>query len=754
MQGSDKKMELLAPAGDFVSLEAAINCGADAVYFGGKNFNARANADNFEDLTKAVRLCHLFGVKAYLTLNTALKQNETEQAREYVISAYEAGIDAFIIADLALLPIIKEHAPKAEVHASTQMGVHNRAAAALFEKMGFDRIILSREVTVEDIIDIRKHISIDIEVFVHGAICIGFSGACLFSSMLTGNSGNRGRCLQLCRQKYHAEIDGKRQASGFLLSPKDLCMIERLDELKKAGVNSLKIEGRLKRAEYVAAVVSEYKKALQNSDYDIEVMKKMFNRGDFTAGYDADTHLIYPSAPNHIGVPVGKVIKVQNGYAVLKTNKPILDDDGFKILRECREIGGFSGKGAKADGNGMYKVLDTMDAQAGDTVSITTDSAINGSYMRIKRKLPVEFEVTLIAGQAASIIAKYDKIKVLYTGKIVDTARTAPLSKEKIAIQLDRLGDTVFSMKSIDISTQNAFMPLSALNELKRNVIELLEQKILQEYDSLRKPSRKYNLPTIFENDKKTVTKLSGIFVEVDCPSKLTDYLLNNIKLIVYAPSEFSIDAAKDFLAAAKREDNVIFIKLPIFARFYTLASLKNISILFSGIICNNYYAIQLALECNLPFVLSYNMNLMNKANPILRYSANKVISVELLKEEIPFQKGLIYAYGNLPLMYFAHCPRKTANQVCGECQGPLEIKDKKGYYIVNTIKFAGQCLHEMKNGIKTNVGSRMLGKYDAYLDFTQVSTKDIDALLKEYIDGSHVPSGIYTLNHLIRGVR
>lgn len=754
MQGLDKKIELLAPAGDFLSLEAAINCGADAVYFGGKNFNARASADNFDDLTKAVSHCHLFGVKAYLTLNTALKQAEMEEAKQYVKDAYEAGIDAFIIADLALLPIIKELAPYAEVHASTQMGVHNRAAAVLFEKMGFDRIILSREATIEDIIDIRKHISIEIEVFVHGAICVGFSGACLLSSMLTGNSGNRGRCLQLCRQKYDAYIDEERRASGFLLSPKDLCMIDRLEELKNAGVNSLKIEGRLKRPEYVAGVVSEYKKAIEGISYNKEVLKKLFNRGDFTPGYGVDEEIIYPYAPNHIGVYAGKVIKLQNGLAVLKMNKPINDGDGYKILRDRREIGGFSGKGAKSDGNNIYKIINTMDAAAGDAVNITTDSALNDSLMQSKKKLPIDFCVSLVAGKSAEITARYREISVSFLGKTVDAARTAPLTKEQIAAQLGKLGDAVFSLRNIDVRTENAFMPLSALNELKRSIIELLEMAILENYKKNRKPSRKYGLPSVFENGKKTVTKMSGIFVELDSVSKLTDYLLDNIKAIVYSPLEFDLEESKRFLSAAKRADNEIFIKLPIFAKYFSLDTIKEICIPFSGLICNNYYAVQLALELNKPFILGHNFNLMNTDNPILKYSANKIVSVELLKEEIPFQRGLIYAYGYLPLMYFAHCPRQTSGESCGNCGGDLVFKDKKGYYIIKTTKFALQCLHTLKNGIKTDVGSRMLGRFDPYIDFTEEAVENIDSIIGEYIESTHVPSGQYTLNHLIRGAK
>ena len=252
-----EKVEILAPAGSMESLVAAINKGADAVYLGGNKFSARAYASNFDNdnMLKAVDYAHSYDVKIYVTLNTILKENEVEEAVRYVGYLYEIGVDALIIQDLGLLKRIKEDFPLLEVHASTQMTIHNGEAAVYFKDKGFHRIVLSREMTLEEIKYISKDLGIETEMFVHGAICVAYSGQCLMSSMIGGRSGNRGRCAQPCRMEYTLKGEKSGETKGHLLSPKDMCTIEDVEDIVETGVYSLKIEGRMKRAEYVAGVV-------------------------------------------------------------------------------------------------------------------------------------------------------------------------------------------------------------------------------------------------------------------------------------------------------------------------------------------------------------------------------------------------------------------------------------------------------------------------------------------------------------------
>lgn len=748
MPASDKKkMELLAPAGDMQSLEVAINNGADAVYFGYKEFNARANASNIDDLTKAIDLCHLFGVKAYLALNINIKNDEIAAVTNIIIEANNANIDAFIIADLSLLPIIKKLAPYAEVHASTQMGIHNRYGAIFLERMGFDRIILSREATLADINDIKNHINIPIEVFVQGAICVAFSGACLLSGILTGNSGNRGRCLQMCRQQYTAVADVEQKSHGYLLSPKDLCMIDNLKELEEAGVSSLKIEGRLKRPEYVGGAVAEYRKALDfGKGFDKDTIKKLYNRGDYTQGYGFDDKIIYPYAPNHIGLNVGKVAKIVNEYLIMDIDREILANDGFKILRNKNEIGGFTGKGAIRIGK-QYKIKNTMNVEVGDTVSITTDSSLGIEIHSKEKKLPVDFEINLIAGEKANIKVTYKDIELEYEDDIVQTAKSLPLSENDIKEQISKLGGTPFEIKSLKVVTKNAFMAKSQLNNLKRNITDLLKDEILLVYE--RKLSRTY-VPQSFDN-----IKVDGTFVELSHINQYTDYIKENIKNIVFSPYEFNFALCKEFYEKTKKAGNTIFLKPPIFSNTNTIEEIVKASVLFNGLICNNYYTIQLCLEQSKLIVLGQNMNIMNSQNPLIGYVSNTIVSTEINVLEMPMKKALTYAFGYLPLMYLVHCPKKTLSYDCSNCKGNLVFHDKKGYYNIYKQSIESKnCLHILKNGIITDIGSNLMKSYDHYIDLTDIDREDIDTILSEYADGNRLPTGKYTINHLKRGVK
>ncbi len=287
-----RKIELLAPAGSVESLYAAVQAGADAVYMGGSKFSARAYANNFDDeqLKEAINYCHLYGVKVYITVNTLIKEEEIKEAIKYIGFLYSIGVDALIIQDTGIAKLIKENLPNFEIHASTQMTIHNGEGAIFLKELGFKRIVLSRELSLKEIEYISKDLDIETEIFVHGALCICYSGQCLMSSILGGRSGNRGRCAQPCRLPYTLinEKDDK-ETKGYILSPKDICNIENMGDLIKAGATSFKIEGRMKRPEYVAGVIRSYRKAIDaainKENFEEEQNKKelmqLFNREGF-----------------------------------------------------------------------------------------------------------------------------------------------------------------------------------------------------------------------------------------------------------------------------------------------------------------------------------------------------------------------------------------------------------------------------------------------------------------------------------------
>lgn len=306
--------ELLSPVGDFECLKAAVQNGADAVYFGASEFSARASAKNFDldELKKAIHYAKLRDVKTNLTLNTLIKNDEFEDAVFVASKAYEFGIDAIIVQDLGLAKFLINTFPDLPIHASTQMTVHNLEGVKILEKLGFKRVVLSRELSSVEIKDICKNSSVEIETFVHGALCMSYSGRCLFSSMIGGRSGNRGKCAQPCRLPYELVCDNSILDKGYLLSPRDLCALDFLPELVNSGVKCYKIEGRMKTPEYVATVTRIYRKYLDkiisNEPYIIEDSDKkdllqVFNRGNFSSGHLSSTenkNLVYSEKSNNM----------------------------------------------------------------------------------------------------------------------------------------------------------------------------------------------------------------------------------------------------------------------------------------------------------------------------------------------------------------------------------------------------------------------------------------------------------------------
>ncbi|HKM42700.1 MAG TPA: peptidase U32 family protein, partial [Limnochordia bacterium] len=270
-------MELLAPAGSWDALRAAVENGADAVYLGGKSYSARASAANFspDELKEALDYCHIRGVKIYVTVNTLLREDELKGAISYLGDLYQWGVDAVIVQDLGLIGRARQDVPQLELHASTQMTAHNALDFRAIERLGITRVVLARELGTEAISEIGKQTRLELEVFVHGALCICYSGQCLMSSLIGGRSGNRGQCAQPCRQPY--VVEGLTVPGEYVLSPKDLCLIEHLDALREVGVASLKIEGRLKSPDYVGVVVRTYRAALDGNKYQIDDLGTVFN---------------------------------------------------------------------------------------------------------------------------------------------------------------------------------------------------------------------------------------------------------------------------------------------------------------------------------------------------------------------------------------------------------------------------------------------------------------------------------------------
>lgn len=501
-----KKVELLAPAGDFSCLKAAIEAGCDAVYIGGKLFGARAFSSNFtdEEIVKAINYAHLYGVKVYVTTNILVYEKEVDSFLEYISFLHRNNVDAVIIQDLGMLDLVRKTFPNLEVHASTQMHIHNLDGASFMEKLGVKRVVLARETSVSKIKEIKENTNIDIEIFVHGALCVSYSGQCLMSSLIGQRSGNRGTCAGSCRQMYSI-VDEKNNTlleNFYPLSMKDLCSLENLKTLLDVGITSLKIEGRMKSSSYVYTVVKLYRLAIdsyyENNEIKIDYeelynLKKIFNR-EFTKGFlfdEENNKVINVSRPNHQGVEVGKVISYKNNIATIKLNDEININDGLRIVGK-NDVGVNVNnfyinsklvKNAKKGDIITIKVNDKVEKN--DKVLLTLDSKLNEEINNIissnQRKVLVKAK--FIAKLNEKIIFEVtdgvNKVIVVSSSK-TDKAIKKATTKKEVEEKLNKIKTTVYKYEILDIEIDNnVFIPLNVINELKRKAFEELNNKRL-----------------------------------------------------------------------------------------------------------------------------------------------------------------------------------------------------------------------------------------------------------------------------------
>ncbi|EQF26676.1 peptidase U32 family protein [Clostridioides difficile CD160] len=557
-----KKIELLAPVGSFDSLKAAVQNGANAVYLGGKDFSARASANNFDrnELIDAVKYSHIRGVQVFVTVNTLIKQYEIEDFVEYVKFLYDIDIDALIVQDIGMARLIKKLLPDFELHASTQMVAHSLEDVKYLQSIGFDRVVLARELNVDEIKWICENTTVDIEVFVHGALCVCYSGQCLMSSMIGNRSGNRGRCAQPCRQKYEL-IDintGEvvKSDGDYLLSPRDLSTIEDLDKIIEAGVLSLKIEGRMKKPEYVATVVSGYREAINEfvdknkisiSEEIINNLYTIFNR-KFTKGYilgEVGKDIMNSNRPNNQGLYVGKVLDYNRKSKRLRVmlENTLKKGDGINLgggtigrIIKDGEITTIAHKGdlIELDFVGEAKrnqlIFKTSDSELMDRVQATFQQ----DKELIKTNIKAKASIKLGKKPVLSMSDFCGNKSVVEGEKVVEKAIKVALSKEKIETQIQKLGNTPYTLKGIEIDLdEGVSMPISMLNQMRRDCIELLDKERIKIKDRKFKNNRLKYQPNRVNKQKKLNTA-PKIRVKVKNLEQLEAVLKYNIDLIYY----------------------------------------------------------------------------------------------------------------------------------------------------------------------------------------------------------------------------
>ena len=549
-----KKPELLAPAGNMDAFLAAIEAGADAIYIGGYTFGARAFANNFSDdeIIKCINYAHLYGVKVYITVNTIVYEKEVDLFLNYIDFLHRNNVDAIIIQDLGMFDLVRKVYPNLELHASTQMHIHNLNGVLNLQKWGAKRVVMARETSYETLKKIKKHTSIELEVFVHGALCVSYSGQCLMSSLIGGRSGNRGKCAGTCRQQYNLIDDNGKKYNGdsYLLSTRDLNTLEDIGKLIELGIDSFKIEGRMKRAEYVYLVVSIYRKAIDNylkyketriTENDILELKKIYNRR-FTKGYlFNDKNIMNTYRPNHLGIKIGKVIKKDKNSIYIKLNNKLINGDGIRFLNKVEDDGLIISqmyinkqKVISAKENDVIEIKGNINCDNGATVIKTTDKEqmdkLNNLINKRTRKVSINGKVIVKQDEFMKITLNDGKNEVTFiSDEKPQLATNKPLMKEDIEKQIKKINDTIYTFRNLEIYTDNkSFVPLSKLNEIRRGAIELLDQKRLYNIE-YKKCSYNIDLPNF-----NTVNKENILIRNKDMYNKIKSKKFNELYLPDY----------------------------------------------------------------------------------------------------------------------------------------------------------------------------------------------------------------------------
>lgn len=793
-----RSVELLAPVGTKESVKAAVSNGCDAIYLGGKAFSARQYADNFtiEELKEIIDYCHLRNVKVYITVNTLYKQKEMDDLFDFLNQLYQLGVDAFIVQDIGTAVEIKKVFPKISLHASTQMTIHNLEGVKFLESLRFDRVVLSRELSLEEISYITERTNLEIEVFVHGALCFSYSGQCLMSSMIGGRSGNRGRCAQPCRLPYRLMGENHREMmSGYLLSPKDIQTLDYIPQMIEAGIKSFKIEGRMKRPEYVGAVAGIYRKYIdlyfeKADDYlvdeqDIKILAQLFNRGGFSKGYlfsQGSKEMMSFENPKHWGIYAGKVkdYDVRTKKCVIDTTVDLKAGDGIEIWRKEKENTGVEISKASKAGEKISIYLNEP-VKKGDLVYKTKDKElleqIQKTYskdirkyniygnLRFKKHMPLLLQLWDDQGNFFEL-----------AGPVVEEAKNQPLTEERIKAQISKTGNTPFIFKSINIDCdQDAYLAISELNLIRRKAIEAFANIIIEK--SRRDTS--LNKRNLMVNIKESIMN----------PNKVFNVLLKNLEDIEYAlhPKvkriymDLNHYTNADIEKAARlchKHNKALFLALPRIDLNYKKEkiwyNLENSSI--DGYLLRTYGQVYQLKNSNKEKILDYTFNIFNQLS--VDYWLNHgmkalTLSPELNYDELKvfYGKGLeIIGYGYLPLMVTKQCViGNTIGKRSSSC--PCHCKGKKERYKLMDRKNeafpieqdCSSCLMMIYNSkplllLKDLDKILSLPISSLRLDFYLEEKNEIKDIIESYIDKPEIyfkkyKDKEYTKGHYFRGV-
>ena len=785
----ESEIELLSPAGDFECLKAAVQNGANCIYFGANLFSARAYANNFDDdeLAKAIEYCKIRGVKTNLTLNILIKDDELESAFNVAKKAYESGIDAIIVQDLGLAKMLIKNFPDLPIHASTQMSVHNLQGVLELQELGFSRVVLSRELSIEEIEYICENSNIEIECFVHGALCISYSGQCLFSSMIGGRSGNRGKCAQSCRLPYELiENEKTTLDKGYLLSPRDLCSLDYLPRLINCGVKSLKVEGRMKSPEYVATVTRIYRKyinlAKSNKPYKINEqdrkdLMQVFNRGNFSSGHlnpHANKNLIFSEKPNNMGLFLGHVAKYNpsKGLITLNLNEPIEIGDTIALEKETgtytiSELMTKNTNIKTANPNdfvtigrmkGNIKVGDKIYKMSSKQLTTLAYSSFENDIQT--KKIPLNCEIKIVKNSPISIhissacdLEIYRKLDIYCEIDAIPTDSIKhPLEKEKVISQITKTNNTPYYFKNIKIKLdENTFLPnIKALNELRRTALTLVEDfakskiqratnKEFENMNYYNKTNQEKSISLLLNkiNLNEDYTSLQGInniyiplkFFTQKKYEQIINDLSNKFNLYIYLPTIIKSNYRNLLAANIEKTINTYNIKGFILSNISNFKFLKDFN------------------TENFEFIANYTFNIFNQRTlaELDKLGINKfTISPELDKSTIDkfleISNQELICYGRTPLMNMNYCPLGKSNRCYPECT--MKCNTNNNYYLKDRLNLKFPIEPDNIQTVSTLYNSKITSI--APNDFENITSLRID-ILEENI--SEIQQIIDTVN-------
>lgn len=801
------RVEILAPAGSMECLKAAITAGADAVYTGGALFGARAYAHNLteEELLEAIDYVHLHGRRLYLTVNTLIKDREMEkQMYDYLLPYYQQGLDAVIVQDIGLFRFIRKHFPDLPIHASTQMTLTGVDGAKFLEKEGAQRIVTSRELSMAEVKKIADETELEIESFVHGALCYCYSGQCLFSSFIGGRSGNRGQCAQPCRLLYRTP-EAKRPQ--YLLSLKDICTLELIPEMIESGIYSFKIEGRMKKPEYAAAVAFQYRKyadlylkyyeecpaeedpaAYAMKKYrvreeDRQMLLDLYNRGGFHTGYyhtQNGREMISLNRPNHAGVPAVKVLAKKGRNVTAKALTDLYPQDIIELpMRKGREkADNYTCKDAIRKGmNVQIPVFaDTpfkrdeiwMRTRNSTLIDTLREEFVNG---KIKERICGTFR--LYPQEKATLTVKCRDAEITVAGEKAQEALSQPMSRERIEKQLRKTGNTEFEFSFLKVEIgEKVFLPMQSLNELRREALETLEKVLCEKY----RRSGEVKDP---EEDKTELSMeeevLSGWTASVRTAEQMEVILEEEAIGRIYVdctmfPRIWEKDSYVEWITKVHAAGKEIYLVMPYIFRErtrkqYEAAYNRIFGAGWDGILIANYESFAFLKEHGYTgrIMTDYNLYEFNqesrkfwKEKGVFEFTA----PVELTERELQdlrVKDGEVIVYGYLPMMISAGCIQKTTRG-CLKKSGQTTITDRyrNPFVVKNECDY---CYNILYNYVPLYLGDRMeevyqIGPGRIRLMFTTERQQEVRQILSAYFEGKELPEGTYTRGHWKRGIK